>query len=87
MSRDYAWGDQVEARFIVWWNPGDDLGNARCVATWWRGDTAVETDVGKVMVWKGRDELVQAAAAFVDLVYRRHLAESHTPRDLDRRRD
>lgn len=87
MRAEYEHGDQVEARLIVWWEPGANVANARTLITHWRGDTAVGQDTGKVVVVRSERDLIETAAAWCRVVYSRHLRESHVPREVDPRRD
>ena len=76
MAWDYEFGDQVEARLIVGWTPGETDLVGRCILTWYRGDEVVDSTVGSKVYLASAHELAEQVDGFRSMIaakYRRDL--------------
>lgn len=84
MATNYEYGDQVEARIILWWQPGEKGLHGRTVVTHWRGDTAVDSQVGTKTSFHSAGEVATFALLWANALVVRYnrdlgLPEDHLP--------
>lgn len=80
---EYEFGDQVEARLLISWTPGETGLVGRTFRTVYRGDVPVDQSAGTKAYLETPMELLAFAQLWAVSVRRRYLTDVATPEALD----